>query len=1000
MGSIVSSAEAREDRLSSSSQESDPQAASDVPTIDGGEAHGSTSEGLVPSDAVVVATLDAGLARERTRQALFGQTEVEHKINRYTVIDQLGAGAMGVVYSAYDPDLDRRIAVKLVRPSRRDSGPESRERMIAEARAMAKVSHPNVVSVFEVGVTDTEPPSVFVAMEYVQGRTLRKWVDDDEPTWRQIVRAYAAAGRGLAAVHRAGLVHRDFKPENAMIDAEGRVRVMDFGLARDTDDAGPPFTSGNGVAIRTEELTRTGELVGTPAYMAPERFSGEPAHPGSDQWAFCISLYEALWGTRPYVANSVGRLAMLVVAAKRPPDPPSSDVPRRVRAAILRGLHPDPHERWPSMDALVSAIASRRSSAWTMAWLGLGGVALASAWLLQKADAEQQPCVGAAEALGDAWGPARAEAVRNAFEQASAGFGARTAATVASSLDAWCDAWIAQHREACEATHVLRTQSDAMLDRRMRCLERRRRELSALADALGQADAAAVELAEDAVDALVPPARCADTAFLDATTEPPSDPEVARAVDDLRAELASIDAARELGRPEVALERAQALRDRVTATDYAPLQAEVAFSIGRLLFETTDREASIRELELAYFTARRVLDPVTAGPAALEIASIEITFGTDYARGEEWLRLAEVEAEAHGLEALSVDVANMWIRLYDRRGEADEAIARAEALLERLTPDCGEACSLLPELHSNAAYLYANMGRSEEALAHARRALALVEERYGDDHPQVAHALLRLGNVLDGAYRPEEALRAVTRGLEIRERAYGPDHLNTAIMRTTRGVALASLDRADEGAAEIERALATMRKVADQQLLAATLNQLGWVYSQVDRTADAIKTYEEAVTIMRALHPDGHPTLAVLISNLALEFDTSGDRERALAAYEEAFAMRRSLVHGRDPQLAQFTLNLGRILRDMGRLEEARARFRETLDILQDEPLSFLEIDTRRSLVDALETSDPPAAEAVRAEGRARCAAAEAEARKAAKCELLTAAAESRGSPR
>jgi tetratricopeptide (TPR) repeat protein/tRNA A-37 threonylcarbamoyl transferase component Bud32 len=992
--------------VANSSKDSDRlQEASDVPTAD--ERHGSTDGGLLPS-AVVVATLDAGLARERTRQLLFGAAEVEHRIGRYTVIDQIGAGAMGVVYSAYDADLDRKIALKLMRPSKRDAGPEARERMIAEARAMAKVSHPNVVSVFEVGVTPSQPPSVFVAMEFVEGRTLRQWVVDDEPSWRQIVAAYAAAGRGLAAVHRAGLVHRDFKPENAMIDADHRVRVMDFGLARDTDETVPPITSPIDLAVRTEELTRTGELVGTPAYMSPERFNGEAAHPGSDQWAFCVSLYEALWGSRPYIADSVGRLAMTVVSATRPPDPPSSAVPRRIRAAVLRGLAADPDDRWPSMDALVTAISSRRRSAWTMLWLGLGGAALASGWLLQVPGTADTACEGAREAFADTWSAARADEVQRTFAAASPTFGARTATAVQSALDAWTDTWLVEHREACEATRVHQTQSDTMLDRRMRCLERRRRELDALVGALvgdhapaelAGADATAVERAEDAVDGLVSPERCGDVAFLDAGTEPPSDPEVAREVEELRAVLAEIDAAHELGRNENAAERARSLYDRVEATDYEPLRAELAFAMGQLAFENSDAEGAREHLERAYFGARRAREAGTAAEAALHLASVDITFGTEFDRGEHWLRLADVEITEDVPNQQAVALADLRITLHDRRGDYDRAIAEAEDLLERMTPDCGDACEQLPEIHSTIAHLYNALSRQEEAIEHGRKAVELEEARHGEDHPHVAAALARLGDVLDSARRYEEAHQTLARALEIRERTLGPDHHNTASTRVSLGITLIGVGRMDEGIAQLERALVVMRRLGEKQILAATFNQLGYAYGEAGRHAESLAIYEESAAIMRTLYPDGHPTTALVVSNIAGEHAALGNYEAALAGFEEALAIRRKAVEGHDPQRATLLLNVARTLVKVERATEAEPLLREAIELTAAETLAFTWVAAHHTLAEVLRERDPAAADAVIAAARARCDAADAVAREAANCKRLTPAAEaSRGS--
>src|SRR5262245_37690244 len=206
---------------------------------------------------------------------------------------------MGVVYAAYDPELDRRVALKLLHAG---GSVEARKRLLREAQAMARLAHPNVIAVHDVGTWGDE---VFVAMEFVEGPTLAERVRDEEPGWREVLDLYLQAGEGLAAAHVAGIVHRDFKPQNALVGRDGRVRVLDFGLARGTGalppreaEEGPD--SGAAPGLLVTPLTRSGSRMGTPAYMSPEQFEGLPADELSDQFSFCVALYEALYGERPF----------------------------------------------------------------------------------------------------------------------------------------------------------------------------------------------------------------------------------------------------------------------------------------------------------------------------------------------------------------------------------------------------------------------------------------------------------------------------------------------------------------------------------------------------------------------------------------------------------------------------------------------------------------------------------------------------------------------------
>jgi serine/threonine protein kinase/formylglycine-generating enzyme required for sulfatase activity len=332
------------------------------------------------------------------------------RIGRYVILERVGNGAMGVVYGAYDPELDRKIALKLLRGVGAGAAPLARARMMREAKAMARLSHPNVAAVHDVGEYEER---IFLATEFLSGGTVRSWLDGKTRSWREIVAVFTAAGHGLAAAHAAGLVHRDFKPDNVLLDKEGRARVVDFGLARNAEaaeaeskspsvidlagtreggsessDAFPPprFDPNlpTGVDLsqsdKLDKLTRTGALMGTPAYMAPEQFLGESTDERTDQFAFCVALYEALYGQRPFEGDTLLALSTSVTGGLFRPLPKERDVPAWIRRAVLRGLRLRREERYPSMTALIAAldddpaIKGRRR----LIAAGLVGVALAS----------------------------------------------------------------------------------------------------------------------------------------------------------------------------------------------------------------------------------------------------------------------------------------------------------------------------------------------------------------------------------------------------------------------------------------------------------------------------------------------------------------------------------------------------------------------------------------------------------------------------------------------
>ena len=280
------------------------------------------------------------------------------RIGRYVIIRHLGQGSMGVVYAAYDPELDRKVAVKLLHESALTSS-SRRARIIGEAQAMARVSHPNVVHVYEVGEATGQ---VFVAMEFIEGTTLSTWQKQDQRTWEEVLRIYLAAGKGLLAAHSAGLVHRDFKPDNVLIGADNDARVADFGLARAVRRTGPEEVDEPGVAaaisvqLPATPLTLEGALLGTPAYMSPEQFAGKATDGRSDQFSFCAALYQALYRQLPFEGNSIKELSENVSSGQIAAVPSPTQVPALTEQTLRRGLSVDPEQRFPSMAELLAAL--------------------------------------------------------------------------------------------------------------------------------------------------------------------------------------------------------------------------------------------------------------------------------------------------------------------------------------------------------------------------------------------------------------------------------------------------------------------------------------------------------------------------------------------------------------------------------------------------------------------------------------------------------------------
>ena len=267
-------------------------------------------------------------------------------LGRYVIERRLGQGGMGAVYAARDPELDRKVALKLLHPGLAEPGSQARARLRREAQSLARLSHPAVVGIHDVG---TAGDHVFIAMELVEGSTLSQWLDRARRTVPQILEVFVRAGEGLAAAHRAGLVHRDFKPDNVIVSADGRVRVVDFGLARTIAHEPPDVDA-------SASISQAGDILGTPGYMSPEQYAGRPASARTDQFCFCVSLFEALHGLRPFPGGDpLAVAAQTVLGQVRRVRTPG--VSARLDRIVRRGLNPGPQDRFPSMPALLGELA-------------------------------------------------------------------------------------------------------------------------------------------------------------------------------------------------------------------------------------------------------------------------------------------------------------------------------------------------------------------------------------------------------------------------------------------------------------------------------------------------------------------------------------------------------------------------------------------------------------------------------------------------------------------
>jgi eukaryotic-like serine/threonine-protein kinase len=870
-------------------------------------------------------------------------------VGRFVVLEQVGQGGMGRVLRGYDPKLRREVALKLMRTSSSNTA----DRMLREAQAMARLSHPNVVPVYDVG---EHGGAVFIAMEYVEGRTVRVWCESDRPGWRAVVRVFVEAGRGLAAAHRAGLVHRDFKPDNVLVergtasDTVGRARVMDFGIARAAEEfsscaedglgmamlTGEAPTTGSLALVRraelTEGLTEVGTLVGTPAYMAPEQHRGEPADARSDQYAYCVALFEALFGVRPFSGKSLAELAAQKERGQLRV-PASISAPRWIRRIVLRGLSPQPDARWPSIEALVDALGDDPRRKWTRGAVVAGGVLSLGAAAVTIAEARSAACTGAAARLEGIWDTPRSADVGAALRATGVVHAEQTANRVRQRLDDYSMRWVQSHTDAC-TLHRRGEQSQALLDARMACLQGRRLELAALVDMLTAADADVAHQAVDAVAALPAVDRCDDPEHVQAQVSPPDDPRVAARVESVRARLAEAWALQSAGKYGDGLSVVDRAIAEAEGVDYPPLQAEIAYRRGWALEGTGVYEDALEHLSAAYFGARRTAMDELAGRAASAIVFVLARL----ARHDEalaWAEHARVEVERFGSDADRGYLMGVIAIVHDSMGSYEEARRLHEEALElRIAAHGTEHHAVAQSLNNLARVLYAE-GSYDEARENFERAREIWEATRGPEHPSVGQALNNIAAVWLEQEEHERARPLYERALAIWEGAHGPDHPAVATALNNLALVHRVAGRWAEAGELHARALAIHERSLgpEHPLVATSLKNLARVRSTMGEGEEAGRLYARALAIReKALGPE-HPYVASVLASIAeLSYD-SGDLDEAERSYRRALAIFEQAHDPSHPDVADPLTGLAEIALDRGRSEEAIALLERAMAI-------------------------------------------------------------------
>jgi tetratricopeptide (TPR) repeat protein len=800
------------------------------------------------------------------------------KGERYAITSLIGVGAQGLVYAADDAVLGRPVALKLLRAGE--------DRILREARLIARLNHPNIVAIYDAGTTGDG--AIYLAMEYVAGGTLDAWREHASP--RDILAACIGAARGVAAAHAAGIIHRDVKPTNILIGADGRARVTDFGLA-------------------VEGASERRELVGTIAYMAPEQLAGGVATVASDQFGLAVAIWEALAGASPFAGVTPAQRRDAIAAGPR-----AAKLPRHVASALRRALSPDPAKRWPDVTAFADALAvdprRRRivagSIAATAVALGIAGYAVLD---------RTGPTCDVGNELAGVWN----DAARG-----------RVPPIAVHALDDYARAWLASRTRACD-------EPGELLALHTQCLADRKTALAAAIRVLGEADRDVANHALDIATQLPAIAPCDDHAWLAQRVRPPTDPAGVARVSAIEGVIAEASATLRAGKIKQAIQIAQRAVDESESVDHAPTRAHAAFVLGQAQAHLPDNVAAEANLERAAQWAQRGRDDRAAAEAWIELVNV---IGHGFARFDEALRHAQFAdatlARIGDDPALRATLDYYRCAVYDLAAKFADANAACAAARKARETAFGPDDVAVADVAILQARLATNQSRYADAVQLAERALHIREKVLGRDHPAVCETLFSLGQVQMRVGKLADAEAGFRRGLAIAVPVFGERSAVVASFYAE----LASLEllRSDLPAAlaDIDRSTA-IRETADNKVdLVFNLTQRGRILEGLGRLREAAESDTRALALAEKVYGGPHPNLAALLQDLGRLHGRLGDPARARTELDRAVAIGNQLgdretIAASEAALAEFLHGGGKPRDALPHYERAMAIYEQLL---------------------------------------------------------------------
>jgi len=773
------------------------------------------------------------------------------RIGRYIVIGGIPPVGLGEAYAAFDPELDCKVILKLIEAEGAEDNSARATDLLASVAECTALDHPSIAKIHAVG---SYGEGIYVAMEFVEGIHLRQWMEArDEPfPWTEVLRVFRSAGRGLAAAHRQGMVHADFKPDNVFIEEHGRTCVLDFGLTRPASQVSAPlslaaFEGGlEGVVAANELPDVVTPRPGTPPYQAPEQLVGAEADARTDQFAFCVAFYEVLYGERPFLHEDPYELLTEQLAHAIRPAPARHDVPDWLRQVLVRGLSPRRAERWPSMEALLGAL-DRDPSARRRRW-GIGSALVATAllatagiaWLSSR---EARQCEPDDTLLAGVWdAPVRAT-LHERFSRSGRPWAEHTWNTVESRVHEWTNEWLELRELACSVTHVWGDANEELLERRYACLDARLGEIEAFGALYGQATPMMLEQAGAAVFRIPMPRTCVAAATLDTYALAPES--VRERVATLRQQQARAWIALHGGNVELARELARTVEQETANLDVPALQVDNAILRAQLDRETQPAAAIATLHEASGLAASHDLQQLAA-QAWLALASLESD--ADRARfALQHAAFAVEQAQDTRLEAALVERRGDLAATSGQLGAALTHYREALAALDKASDANPFAKARLLQKQGELLAQRSDLGSAERYL---ERALDLTTKLQGSAHPDLARLLGGLGQIAAARGRHEEAHVRLERALDLLESRASPDPITTGSVERTMAEIELERGRTNNAKARIDRALGLLRGAsAPAPLLVDALETSAKIDLALRRPVSAQNSLEEALAL-------------------------------------------------------------------------------------------------------------------------------------------------------